>query len=447
VVRLVHYSDVENAHDDPERIGRLVGLIRALDGPDALVLGAGDDTSPGVLALVESGGQAIPFFERAGTDVETFGNHDFDYGPERTLELVAASPQTWVSANVDRNGARFGADAGVEPWTTVAVDGARVGVFGVTAPETAEINPEATDLSFRDPVAAGRAAADDLRAAGADHVVALSHLGRGDRDLAASVDVDAVLGGHLHTEAAERVDGTPLTRPGVNGRAVYELDLAAGEVRRHPVAEAPVDERAADHARELLADAGLSEVVATVEEPIARDRAAAVGGESRVGNFVADAYRWYTGADVGFQNAGGIREGPALAGEVTVADLVSVVPFQEPVAVLEVDGAALRAALGEAGGDLPFGDPDWWHAHVSGATVTYDRERDELVAASVGGDPLDPDRTYTVASSAYVFGTEREFSTLTGRPVETGPVQYEVLAAFARECGLDPAVEGRVEFV
>jgi 2',3'-cyclic-nucleotide 2'-phosphodiesterase (5'-nucleotidase family) len=69
-------------------------------GVEHKVAGTGDDTSPGVLALATEGRQSLSFFEAVEPDVETFGNHDFDYGPDATRAIVSASPQTWVSANV-----------------------------------------------------------------------------------------------------------------------------------------------------------------------------------------------------------------------------------------------------------------------------------------------------------------------------------------------------------
>jgi 2',3'-cyclic-nucleotide 2'-phosphodiesterase (5'-nucleotidase family) len=447
--RLLHYSDVENAHDDPEHIGRLAGLLAELDGDDALVAGTGDDTSPGVLALATEGRQALSFFEAVDTDVETFGNHDFDYGPAATRGVVRDSPQTWVSANVRQNGQRFGADDGVVPWTVEAVGDERVGFFGVTDPTTASINPAAGGLKFTDPMAAAEEAVAALRAEGVDHVVALSHLGKGDDELARRVDVDAVLGGHVHDERVDRADGAVLTRPGVNAPVVMEVSLPDGEVTRHEVSEGPVDESVAAALREQKREAGLSEVVARVDDPVARDQAAAFGGESRLGNFVTDAYRWATGADVGLQNAGGIREGAPLAGEVTAADLVGLVPFEEPIDVASVTGAELLDVLAEGAGDhVAFERDGWWHAHLSGASVTFDREAGEVVEARVGGEPVDPGATYTVATSAYLLYTDHEFPTLDeDHRVDSGDAQYQVLVDYARERGVDPELEGRVELV
>ncbi|MEF8773852.1 MAG: metallophosphatase, partial [Halobacteriales archaeon] len=259
--RLLHYADVENAYDEPERIGRLAGRLQQLAGEDALVAGAGDDTSPGVLALHAEGRQAIPFFQAAGTDVETFGNHDFDYGPAATRSLVADSPQQWLAANVFLDGEQFGADEGVEPWAAFEVGGATVGVVGVTDPTTDSINPKAEPLTFTDPVGAARDAVAEMRADGVDYAVALSHLGEGDDDLAAAVEFDAVLGGHVHDERDDRVDGTVLTRPGSGGHVVYELDLATGETTRHHVERAPVDESVVEALSAFERDAGLDDVV------------------------------------------------------------------------------------------------------------------------------------------------------------------------------------------
>jgi len=91
-LRILHYSDVENAYDDPERVGRLAGTIDAHRDDRTVVVGTGDDTAPGVLALRTEGRQALDFFRAVAPDVETFGNHDFDFGTDSLREIVAESP-------------------------------------------------------------------------------------------------------------------------------------------------------------------------------------------------------------------------------------------------------------------------------------------------------------------------------------------------------------------
>lgn len=440
-VRIYHYSDLENVYDTPEQAGRLASILRGRG--DAIAAGSGDNTAPGVLSLVSESEQALDLYDAVDPDVETFGNHDFDYGADKTGDIVAASPQTWVSANVYRDGDRV---AGVEPWTTVETDGATVGFFGVLDDATPALNPMASDLTVTDPVAAAKEAAAELRAAGADYVVALSHLGRADEELAAATDVDAVLGGHIPAERIERIDGTLLTRPGSGGEVVLEVNLESGDVTRHVVSDAEVYEPVATSLRDRMTEAGLDDVVGHVEEPMERTESTLFRGESRIGNFVADAYRWAADTDVALQNSGGVRDGPSLAGDVTVADLISVVPFEEPVSVAELTGAELLDVFhGAKGGSLGFAEPDWWHAHVSGAELTWNDTENELLEVRVGGDPVDVDETYTLATTDYLFYSSDEFPALDeAHRVERLGVQHEVLADYAREHGIDPALEGRV---
>lgn len=445
--RVLHYSDVENAYDAPGRIGRLAGLIESRRDASTIVAGTGDNTSPGVLPLVTEGRQSLDFFRAVEPDLETFGNHDFDYGRDRILDVVRESPQTWVTANVRRNGTVFGADAGVRPWTVVQRAGERVGFLGLTDPATGSLNPNATGLEFEDPIGAARGALDALRDRGVDHLIVLSHLGAADEELAAELDVDVVLGGHVHSERVERIEGTLLTRPGVNGEVVLEVDLDGRRaVTHHEVTDAPVHDGVADALRRRMRAADLEEVVATVEDPIDRSEETVFRGESRVGNFVADAYRWTMGTDVGLQNSGGIRSGEPLRGEVTLADLISLVPFEESVAVAALSGAELLDTLRQADGSrVAFGEADWWHAHLSGARIVWDSDSGDLKRATVGGEPIDPAATYTVATTRYLFHSDHEFPAIDERHlVEEGPIQYEALVDFARAEGIDPAVEGRI---
>jgi len=425
MVRLVHYSDIENVFDAPERAARLAGRIRALSGPDAAVVATGDTTAPGVLSLVASGRQVVDFYEATDTALDTFGNHEFDYGPDALRGLVAEAPATFVSANVrDEAGDPFGREEGVVPWATREVGGETVGFVGVTDPATDSLNPMAADLSFDDPLDAARDALAEMRTAVAekgenlDHAVVLSHLGAGDDDLARGLDVDAILGGHVHSRRNDVVAGTRLVRPGVNGEAVAEVDLD------RPVPEATLREPdgatpapgLADALAERMAAADLDETVDVVDRPIERTGEVVHGGECRVGNFVADAFRWVHDADVGLSNAGGLRQGDPWTGAVTKADLISLIPFEEPVALASVTGAELHDVFREmAAPDVDFGEDDWWHGHVSNARVVWDDDAELIREATVGGEPIDPDARYTVAVSEYLLHSEHEYPTLAER--------------------------------
>lgn len=451
MVRFLHHSDIENVYDDPERAAALAGLLRSRDAEDSVVVGTGDNTSPGVLAVVTRGRQAMDFYEAAGTRLETFGNHDFDYGPDATRSLVADSDVTWVNANtLNEDGEPFGRSEGAVPWTVEGIDGSRVGVFGLTDPATDSHNPAAAALGFEDPIEAAQEAIDALREEGVDHLVALSHLGNGDDELARETDVDLVLGGHVHSRRIERIDGTLLTRPGVNGHAVVEAELtpegATAELLEPGSVDAPPVTELADRLRERERATGLDEVVGHADEPIYRTEETTYGGESRIGNLVADAYRAAAGAEVGLQNSGGIRQGPPLDGDVTLADCIATLPFEEPVVTVELTGRELREVGEQMSTEaVDFGEDHWWHGHVSGMRVVYDEAAEELVSVTVGGEPVEDDRLYTVATAEYLLHSDFEFPVISERhrAGEHG-LQHEVLADHIRDGGLDVSVEGRI---
>ncbi|MEF8973482.1 MAG: 5'-nucleotidase C-terminal domain-containing protein, partial [Haloarcula sp.] len=335
------------------------------------------------------------------------------------------------------------------PWASRTVDGKQLGFVGVTDPDTASANPQATTLTFTDPVDAVAEAATALRTDGADVVVVLSHLGRTDEELARTCDVDVILGGHVHERRIDRVAGTLLTRPGANGKTIVEVDLGGAEptAQFRETADGPVDDRVAGALAERLSAAGLDEVVGRVDEPLDRSRATTYGGECRLGNLVADAYRWATGADVGLQNSGGLRNDTVpLDGALTVADMVSVVPFEEPLTVAELTGAELRTLCRQGSGrEVGFGEPDWWHAHVSGVELVWNDDTQTIERLRVGGRPVRDAETYTLATSNYLYYTEREFPVLTeSHRVSVADVQYEALADYVRETDIAPAIDGRL---
>ncbi|WP_336329705.1 bifunctional metallophosphatase/5'-nucleotidase [Haloarcula sp. CGMCC 1.2071] len=446
--RIIQYSDVEKAYDTPERIGRFAGTVTAADGPDALVVGTGDNTGPGVLSLVTDGEQSLDLFTALTPAFETLGNHDFDYGLDATRDIIARSPQTWLTANVEQDGERF-ARRLTRPWASRTVDGQQLGFVGVTDPDTAAANPQATTLTFTDPLEAVAEAATALRADGADVVVVLSHLGRTDEKLARTCDVDVILGGHVHERRIDRVAGTLLTRPGANGKTVVEVDLGGPEptAEFRETADGPVDDHVAEAIEDRLSAAGLDEVVGHVEEPLDRSRATTYGGECRLGNLVADAYRWATGADVGLQNSGGLRNDTVpLDGALTVADMVSIVPFEEPLTVAELTGAELRTLCRQGSGrQVEFGEPDWWHAHLSGVELVWNDDTQTIERLRIDGRPVRDTETYTLATSNYLYYTEREFPVLTeSHRVSVADVQYEALADYVRETDIAPTVDGRL---
>jgi 2',3'-cyclic-nucleotide 2'-phosphodiesterase (5'-nucleotidase family) len=504
-LRILGYSDLENAYDDPARVGAFVDLLERHRDERTLVVGAGDDTALGTLALLtdESRAQALPFFEAVEPAADTFGNHDFDHGSAWAGEWADRVPATYCCANVAGPEGDSDEDesiGGVPDGIVVDRDGHEVGIVGVAHPETADICGTVDDLEFGDPVAAANAALDDLGPV--DYRVVLAHCGAEDPTVAAGVDADVVLGGHLHSCRVERFDETLLVRTAGGGTELVEVTLGgadrddrrataefhevdsassdpkssstaevdggrdgpgggrtvAGSNDEHstvesgeeyPVAESSVrDPTAASLAatyRERRAALGVDEVVTHVEDPLVRTEHERFGGESRVGNFAADAMRASAGAQLGLFPGGSVRTGDPLAGAVTVGDVVAVCPFGGPVVELALTGRELRTVLEEAAHPHP-GDRGWVQFHVSGGRVVWTDEN-ELARATVDGEAIAPDRTYRVGAPEYVV-TIDAFGPLGRDNVVAECVeQWRAIVGRARNGGLAVECEGRIERV
>lgn len=469
--RLLQYSDLENIYDSPERVGRLVGTIEAHRDDDTLVVGSGDNVAPSVLGLVENGQQALAFFDIVQPDLDTLGNHDFDFGPEVTRRLVHRSPQEWISANLyepaddgetrgetgDAVTAERSRFAGVAPTAVRHCDGARIGFVGVTDPNSS-LPPE---LSTTDPVEAVGAAVATLEPR-VEWVVVLAHLDDDQTRAVAELDgVDVVCGGHVHRACAERVGGTLLIRPDPNGENIWELtfdeasagdDGTAVKAIRRPVADGPMDETVTNRFDERRVETNLTDTVTSVEEPISRDRSQCFAGTARAGTLVAEAYRWAADGAVGYVDTRAIRDGPPLVGTVTVSDLIGLVPFPGELCVASLTGAELRALLRETRQSAIEDDSNdsakvWW-GQVSGVDATWDDAVDEVRHATVDGTPIARDETYRLATNGYVVHSDTEFTTVTpDHVVETKGLQYEAVVEYVRANGVEPGDSDRLEVV
>ncbi len=316
-------------------------------------------------------------------------------------------------------------------------------MFGVTTAELPSITPAAADVAVSDPVATARRASTRLRDR-ADYVVGLSHCGAVDERVAAAADADLVLGGHRHDRHADTHDGTLLVRTGGGGVVEATVD---GAYTFHDPAGSPSGGSGQTKVAETYARVqerlGLTAVVATVERPIQRDAATITGGESRLGNFAADAYRRATDAALGLMHNGSLRAGPLLAGAVTTGDVISLSPFGNRLVTLSVPGARLRAGLRA----LCTARPDHWFLSVSGGRVVWDSTAERFASVTVDGDPLRDDRTYTVATQEYLVDTDAVTAFRPDQVESFHGCQYDHLTDHARRGGLAVGVGDRIERV
>jgi 5'-nucleotidase len=398
------------------RLATLVKRVRR-ENPATLLALAGDVISPSVASSLLRGEHMIAGLNAIGLDLATFGNHEFDFGPSVLARRMRESRFTWLSANVldRRTGRPFG---GAERDALLTLGGVRLGLFGLTTPETAATSSPGPDVEIRPAIAVARAVSADLRSRGAQVLVAVTHQElHEDRALAAApgVELDVILGGHEHEPLVAEEERTLVTKAGSDARYLVQVDLWVGSDGRlrerswafhevsarvppDPDVEAVVRAWGERVDRELSVDVGRTAV------PLEGRRARLRTEETNLGNFVADAMRAQARADVALMNGGGIRSERVIPpGPLTRRDVVAMAPFGNVVMTLELTGRTLRAVLEQA---LPQRDREaGGFLQVSGLRVTFDPTRpagQRVVAIEVGGAPLDAERRYTAAVSDYL---------------------------------------------
>lgn len=407
------------------RVATLLDQLRA-EGGQVFSLLAGDLLSPSAMGTAKVEGEAldgrqmVAVLNVMGLDFATFGNHEFDLkeGPFRSR--LAESRFRWVSSNVgDAAGAPF---PGVPERLVVEVasgaDGGpavKLGLFGLT------LDSNRKDyVGYRDPLTAAREQVAALEAE-ADLVVALTHLALADdRELAAAVPgIDLVLGGHEHENhhpwagAGDRrvPAAAPIFKADANARSVWvhrlSYDLATGELtadsQYRPITAALEDDPETAAEVQKWTDLAFDSFRADGFEPtevVAEPSVVLDGRESSVRNRSTDLTDLIAramlaavpAAELAVYNAGSIRIDDELPpGRVSQYDVLRVLPFGGEVVAAEMTGELLARTLDQgvanrgAGGFLQ-------HAGIGGGEGGW----------TVGGEPIDPGRTYLVAISDFL---------------------------------------------
>ncbi len=442
-------APVVDRHGDRGGVARLKTALDRLKRrtPGALVVFGGDLAGGTLFGGAFHGDPIVDALGRAGVSLAAFGQHDFDFGAAHTKALVARSAFPWITSNlVDREGSPF---AGLPTRLLRRVGGLRVGFLALTddmATTTQEGTVFQTDL-----VAAARTEADALKREGAEAIVALTQTGAATnaRILRDVPLVDAIL---TEEESEEEsvvrfVGARPIAAPCGNIGSFLELRLVRSpggrvrsEVLAHPVdsALAPDPELLAEE-RLFMArlDASLAGPAGALPEAL--PAAGSREKETALGDLVADAFREATSADAALV-AGSSLRADLPAGPLTRKHVAAVLPFANRVALLELKGSALRAAL-EAG--LAGGRGATSLLQVSGISYTGDPAAPagrRLAKTSVGGAPLRDDATYRVAVSSYLAGGGEGLTFLAGVPRVPlpggGPLDADALAAHLARFGV-----------
>ncbi len=445
----------------------LAGLRQVRDTLEAqgcvtLLVDDGDAIQGETIGTVTKGEAMIRLMNAMGYDAAIPGNHEFDYGADRFLELTKEAEFPYICCNLEKNGERV-----FPAYIIKEAAGIRIAFVGVTTPETLTTS---TPKFFQDEsgrfiydflqdesgeklCAAVQKAVDDARAEGADYVYVLAHLGMQAASapytyadvLSRTNGIDVLLDGHSHdTEQVimKNKDGKPVVRSACGtklgcigySRISPKDGIVETGIWSWPNKTGAPDLLGIRNAISGAVEAEAEKISALTDAVIARSAApltihdpAAVDGsgnpvrmvrraETNLGDLIADAIRIQTGADIGICGGGAIRT-RLDKGDVAYGGVLAVFPFQNQVAVIRATGRQIldglewgaRLVPDENGGfmqvsglcyEIDVSIPSGCQKDENGMMNGIEGER-RVRRATVNGQPLDPEKVYTVASTDY----------------------------------------------
>ncbi|MCO5166885.1 MAG: bifunctional metallophosphatase/5'-nucleotidase [Planctomycetes bacterium] len=467
---VLHTNDLHGqVLEPPRRPGGLVALGRAIRqerdrarerGDAVLLLDAGDLFKGTPEGDLTDGEVMVAWMNHMGYDAAVVGNHEFDHGVDVAARLCWGADFPFLGANIRQPdgarpewlglpGARLGEPlhealrgAAVVRTLASAAGRARVALVGLTTSAMKDVTLKGVtgDLEFPDEAATLDRVLELLPPV--DLVVLITHCGlTTDRALARRFQgkVDLIIGGHSHTRlpSGDRQGAVLVCQTGSRGEALgrvrVEVTPAQGGSPRKVVAEADLLPTG-DELPGVLAPyiEKVKEKVGARVGTLTRDLERGRGFEpSGLGNLHVDAMRRATGVDVALHNRTGIRA-DIPAGEVQVRHLYEVAPFGNTVVTLLLSGKDLLELFSGM-----LGSPSRV-LEVSGAVITFDPEApvgQRLVEVTIGGKPLDPDRTYKVATNNFLAAGGDGHAVFTrGADVrDTGVILLDLLLAHFRE--------------
>ena len=513
-VQLLEFSDFHGAiESSSSSIGAAV-LATALASERKTVkstftISVGDNI--GGAPVISSEFDELPTIEALNLmklDVSTFGNHEHDRAIPALRKEIDASAFDWVVSNYSTLAPLKGKVNAPTEFVVEDRGGVKVGFVGMNTPDVAELvlagnlsygNGLARDIAVTPALARVRERVADARIAGAQLVVALVHEGwDANVDGAATgslielagalTGADAVFGGHTHQQFASLVLGRPVVQVSNSGqmysRTIICLDTVSGEavgssvdfVTKAALTDVAPDPATATLVAKYRAELGakLDVVVGSVSGVFPRGGTPPVerSGETPMGDFAADAVRSKYGTDFAFLNGGGIRDllpgsgyqpqnsalrrpTPGSTGpyDVTLGDVISVLPFGNTAATTTMTGATLWQALENGVSGWPTGGR---FPQISGFRFAFDPTLPEgsriTSVTKADGTPIPRDgTTYTVTTLDYMVyggdGYEGVFSPKTA--VMREPYIDSVLEALRRDLAAGkvtvvPVADGRI---
>jgi 5'-nucleotidase/UDP-sugar diphosphatase len=438
----------------------------SMQGQNVLVLDAGDPFQGSLFYTTYKGAAEAEFMEDIGYDAMAVGNHEFDDGPQALADFIDAVSFPVISGNLDLSAEPLLSDR-VQDHLVLTVGGEKIGIISALATDTVDTSSPGDNVVFQDEIEALSADVAALEAMGVNKIIALTHVGLPkDLEIAAAVaGIDAVIGGHSHSNMGDAypmmVDGTAVAQAYAYSKFIGNLTLTFDDSGNLTDASGTPLLLDASIAPDADMAARIAEMGAPIEEMktrIVASAAAAIEGdrsvcrvmECEMGNLVADAMLDRVadqGFEIAIQNGGGLRASIS-GGDVTMGDVLTVLPFQNTLATFQVTGATVVAAL--ENGVSQMEEVKGRFPQVAGMTYTVDPAAEvgsRISDVMVGGAAIDLEKVYGVVSNNYVRNGGDGYKMFRDamNAYDFGPDLADVTAEFlAKADGYTPYTDGRI---
>ncbi|KJZ20603.1 bifunctional metallophosphatase/5'-nucleotidase [Loktanella sp. S4079] len=394
---------------------------------NSILVDGGDQFQGTLFYTYYKGAMAAEFMNKLGYDAMTVGNHEFDDGPEVLRGFMDSVEFPVLMSNADVSGEPLLADVLMKS-TVIEQGGEQIGLIGLTPQDTDELASPGDNIVFTDPSEAVQGEVDKLTEAGVNKIIVLSHSGYVvDQQVAANTTgVDVIVGGHSNTLLGDMdgaagsyptmVGDTAIVQAYAYGKFLGELNVTfddAGVVTEASGAPLLIDGQVAEDAETVARISELAQPLEEIRNKVVAVAASAIEGNRDVcramecsgGNLIADAMLDRV-ADQGIQiaiaNSGGIRAS-IDEGDVTMGEVLTVLPFQNTLSTFFVSGETVVAALENGVSQIEEGAGRF--PQVAGITFTVDPAAEAGSRVSdvmVGGEAIDLTATYGLVSNNYV---------------------------------------------
>jgi 2',3'-cyclic-nucleotide 2'-phosphodiesterase (5'-nucleotidase family) len=441
-ITIVHINDthakVFEGKYDGMGIAKVAAKVEALkaENPNTLLLDAGDTFHGTTFATLDEGASIIKVMNAMKYDVMTAGNHDFNYGQERLLELAEMADFPILADNVVKeDGSKL-----LESYVIKEVDGVKIGIFGIASPETLyKTHPDnVKGLTFVDPVESSKAVVAELKDK-VDVIIALAHVGVDEETLVKSTDIakalpeiDVIIDGHSHTEFEKGmpVNGVLIASSGeyTKNIGIINLTVVDGKVTAK-TAELFTKAEAADlepssEISTLMDDIKVEQekitsvVLSNTKAVLDGERGQVRAGETNLGNLIADAMIHESGAEMAITNGGGIRASIPV-GDITKGDIITVLPFSNYIVTKEVTGADIKAAIENGVDSYPATKGAF--PHIAGFAYTFDANLpagQRVTSITKNGMSLDMNKTYILATNNFMAAGGDNYTMFADYPIK-----------------------------